>query len=83
MLDEHFGPPGFGEDPKTDPIELIPVLVLDAPVSVEGDSGDLMFNESNWCEGPTVDRFRHTSACMWWFLGHCMGDTPRIITRMS
>jgi Domain of unknown function (DUF4431) len=42
VLDEYFGPPGFGEDPKTDSRELYAILVLDAPVSVEGVPGDLI-----------------------------------------
>jgi uncharacterized protein DUF4431 len=40
VLEEHFGPPGFGEDPKTDSKEMIAKLVLDAPITVEGDSSD-------------------------------------------
>ena len=42
VLEEYFGPPGFGEDPKTDSRELYAILVLDAPVSVEGVPADLI-----------------------------------------
>jgi hypothetical protein len=40
VLEEHFGPPGFGKDPKTDLKGLLAFLILDEPVSVEGDPGD-------------------------------------------
>ena len=49
-LEEHFGPPGFGEDPKTDAVELIAVLVPDAPVSVEGDRAGEGFNETTYTD---------------------------------
>ena len=32
-----FGPPGYGEDPKHDSVEHIYVIVLDAPICVNGD----------------------------------------------
>jgi hypothetical protein len=42
VLEEHFGPPGFGEDPQNDSSGLVPILVLDVAVTVEGTPGDLI-----------------------------------------
>lgn len=36
-----YGPPNFGEDPKTDEKIYINVLVLDKPINVKGDSNSL------------------------------------------
>jgi hypothetical protein len=35
-----FGPPGYGEHPKTDSIEQQAILVLDHPVCVDASGGD-------------------------------------------
>jgi hypothetical protein len=37
-VESHFGPPNFGESPKTDTKEDVPILVLDAPVDVISDA---------------------------------------------
>jgi len=50
VLEEHFGPPGFGEDPKTDLVELIAVLVLDEPISVEGDPQGDGLNQTSYSD---------------------------------
>jgi hypothetical protein len=55
VLEEHFGPPGFGEDPKTDLVELTAVLVLDAPISVVGDTPGEGFNQTSY---PDVRRLQ-------------------------
>lgn len=34
----YYGPPNYGEDPKTDSRELLPVLLLSKPVNVRGNS---------------------------------------------
>jgi hypothetical protein len=36
-LEQHFGPPNFGENPRTDQRVQVAILVLDAPVDVEGN----------------------------------------------
>jgi hypothetical protein len=57
VLEEFFGPPGFGEDPKTDSRELYAILVLDAPVSVEGVPGEPnRYNLPGCRTHPTVSR---------------------------
>lgn len=35
-LERHYGPPGFGTSPATDRQVSVPILVLDAPVTVLG-----------------------------------------------
>lgn len=39
-LERHYGPPGFGSSPRTDRVEMVPVLVLSAPVNVVGNPPD-------------------------------------------
>lgn len=46
ILESHYGPPGFGESPETDRKEEVPILKLDAPISVKGN-----------IETPNVDSF--------------------------
>lgn len=36
-IEDRYGPPNFGDDPKTDERVKVPVLVLDAPVDVLTD----------------------------------------------
>ena len=36
-IERHYGPPGFGTSPATDRQVSVPVLVLDAPVTVVGN----------------------------------------------
>jgi hypothetical protein len=36
-LEVHYGPPNFGENPKTDKKEQVPILKLQLPISVQGD----------------------------------------------
>jgi hypothetical protein len=35
-----YGPPNYGENPKTDSRETQPILILDAPVDVVANGGD-------------------------------------------
>jgi hypothetical protein len=35
-MERHYGPPNYGENPQTDSVLIVPVLVLDAPVTVQG-----------------------------------------------
>jgi hypothetical protein len=58
VLEEHYGPPGFGEDPRTDAVELIAVLVLDAPISVEGDADPQSLNQSSHMDVSRVQMVR-------------------------
>lgn len=37
-LEEHYGPPNFGERPDIDKRMTIPMLLLDEPISITGDS---------------------------------------------
>jgi len=60
VLEEHFAPPGFGEDPKADSRELVAVLVLDEPVSVQGDPPNAGFNPTSY---PDVRRVQLVRAC--------------------
>lgn len=39
-----YGPPNFGENPKTDAKVRVPVLVLTKPVNVRGNPADFPFN---------------------------------------
>jgi hypothetical protein len=48
VLEEHFGPPCFGDSPMTDQRELIAVLVPDKPVSVQGDPPGAGLNETSY-----------------------------------
>jgi hypothetical protein len=38
IVEDHYGPPNFGETPKTDKKEVVPILDLDAPIAIEGRS---------------------------------------------
>lgn len=40
VLEVHYGPPNFGENPKTDTKGKYPILVLDKPITVIGDPND-------------------------------------------
>lgn len=42
---EFYGPPGYGEDPKTDRIEHASILLLDKPIKVVAEKDD-QFNET-------------------------------------
>ena len=46
ILQWKYGPPNYGEDPKTDSKGRVPILVLTAPVNVRGKPGDEINNES-------------------------------------
>ena len=37
-LERHYGPPNFGESPRTDAVYTVPILVLKTPVTVQADS---------------------------------------------
>jgi hypothetical protein len=37
VMERHYGPPNYGENPTTDSVLMVPILVLDAPVSVKGN----------------------------------------------
>jgi hypothetical protein len=88
-LEEHFGPPGFGEDPKTDAVELIAVLVPDAPVSVEGDQPGEGFNETTYTDVRRLQLVRgYSDPPFSPYAGKaspvlCMRDLPGTITPMS
>jgi len=49
-LEEHFGPPCYGESPQTDSVELIAVILLDEPVSVEGDADPQSLNGTSYMD---------------------------------
>ncbi|HME23092.1 MAG TPA: DUF4431 domain-containing protein [Acetobacteraceae bacterium] len=36
-MERHYGPPSFGASPKTDLVETVPILLLDKPVTVQGN----------------------------------------------
>jgi len=36
-MERHYGPPNFGASPKTDLVETVPILILDKPVTVQGN----------------------------------------------
>ena len=36
IQEEHYGPPGFGQNPESDAIDVVPILVLSVPVTVKG-----------------------------------------------
>jgi hypothetical protein len=36
-MERHYGPPNFGASPKTDLVETVPILILDRPVTVQGN----------------------------------------------
>lgn len=39
--EKHYGPPNYGENPETDRIETIYVLILASPISVVANDGDV------------------------------------------
>jgi len=39
-IEEHFGPPNYGENPETDRVERVYVLTLSSPISVEANEND-------------------------------------------
>jgi len=43
-VEEKFGPPNFGENPKTDAKVTVPILVLIEPVSIHGNPQYFPFN---------------------------------------
>ena len=45
-LEEHYGPPNFGEDPNSDEKVVVPVLALDKPIDVDGDDQNPLNNDS-------------------------------------
>ena len=49
-LEQHFGPPCYGESPQTDSVELIAVILLDEPVSVEGDADPQSLNGTSYTD---------------------------------
>jgi hypothetical protein len=40
QLERHYGPPNYGASPLSDAVLNVPVLVLDAPVTVQGNPPD-------------------------------------------
>lgn len=46
IVEWKYGPPNYGEQPKTDATERVPVLVLVKPVSVRGNPQDALNKES-------------------------------------
>ena len=36
-MERHYGPPNFGASPKTDLVETVPILILDKPITVQGN----------------------------------------------
>ncbi len=40
QLERHYGPPNYGASPLSDAVLTVPVLVLDAPVTVQGNPPD-------------------------------------------
>jgi len=45
-MERHYGPPNFGASPKTDLVETVPILILDKPVTVQGNPGSPADSES-------------------------------------
>lgn len=45
-IEDHFGPPNYGETPDQDERLQVPVLVMDSPVDVCGDPGSETNSES-------------------------------------
>ena len=41
-LKQFYGPPGYGENPKTDQVETALIITLSTPISVRGDSGNAL-----------------------------------------
>ena len=39
VVEDHYGPPNFGETPSIDKKEKVPILELDPPISVSSDEG--------------------------------------------
>lgn len=37
-----FGPPGYGEDPEEDKLETAIILILSAPINIEGNPNDAL-----------------------------------------
>lgn len=46
IVEQHFGPPNYGEDPETDSVEEALILLPDESVAVQGDPNDLDNSES-------------------------------------
>ena len=40
QLERHYGPPNYGASPRSDSVLTVPVLVLDAPFTVQGNPPD-------------------------------------------
>ena len=40
QLERHYGPPNFGGTPRSDAVLMVPVLILDSPVMVQGNPPD-------------------------------------------
>jgi len=49
----YYGPPNYGENPKTDSRELLPFLVLDRPVNVRGNP-----DPDSWPDQVSVEHVR-------------------------
>lgn len=45
-IDEHFGPPNFGEDPEHDSVLQVPILLLETPIDIMGDTSDDLNRDS-------------------------------------
>lgn len=44
VIEDHYGPPNYGENPDTDEIDKVRILKLDTPVDVVGDPNADNFN---------------------------------------
>ena len=45
-MERHYGPPNFGQTPHRDMVENVPVLILDTPVTVQGNPSSPMDGDS-------------------------------------
>jgi len=46
VQEEHYGPPGFGANPESDAIDVVPILVLSKPITVQGRLSDPLNSET-------------------------------------
>jgi hypothetical protein len=46
ITEQKYGPPSFGEEPKTDKKLTVPILVLNEAINIRGTPGDLINGES-------------------------------------
>jgi hypothetical protein len=46
IIEQKYGPPNYGENPKTDTKWKVPILVLATPINVRGNPQDVVNSES-------------------------------------